>query len=111
VSQPEQSPPRKPQNIHDSDYHALIVRLKACLSSSKDMNVRFSGWSVVDVDSVLRLLHCMSVGDVDITDVHSASICRVEVYRLVSCADSDFHAAQPLAKKSSNIMPDGHLDG
>jgi hypothetical protein len=40
MSQPEQSPPRKPQNILDNDYYNLIVKLKACLSSNKEiMNV------------------------------------------------------------------------
>jgi hypothetical protein len=67
------------------------------------MNVRFWGWLVINVDSVLWLLHCMHVSDTDITGVHSASICRVEVYRLVSCADSDFHAAQPLTERQATL--------
>lgn len=41
---------------------------------------RFPRWSVVDVDFVLGLLHCMVVGDdADVSEAYAAPIFRVQV--------------------------------
>jgi hypothetical protein len=45
----------------------------------------FSQWLIIDVDFILGLLHYVDVDDVgDISKIHSASIFRVQVCRLVS---------------------------
>jgi hypothetical protein len=46
---------------------------------------RLSRWLIIDVNYVLGLLHSMIVGDVpDLSEVHAASIFKVEVCRFMS---------------------------
>jgi hypothetical protein len=62
---------------------AYIFRVKVLSGHPKNViaDFRLLRWLIVDVNSVLRLLHRVVLGDVaDVSDAHAVSTFRVEVF-------------------------------
>jgi hypothetical protein len=66
-----------------------VGEVQEASSTLKHLSVtdfRLSLWLLIEVNSVLGLLHRVVVGDVvDVSEVHAGSIFIVEVCRLMSC--------------------------
>jgi hypothetical protein len=79
--------------FHNNLYHVFFiaknissVQFPNCRTSSPCVIIDFrrSRWSIIDINSVLELLHRLGIVDVvDVSEVHAASIFMVEVCRSV----------------------------
>jgi hypothetical protein len=63
----------------------ILIKIYQNDSNISINDLRFSLWLIFNVDFVLGSLHRMDVGDfANISEVHDASIFRIQVYTLVS---------------------------